>query len=65
MGAMFVLRPKYTAVTVTRSGSNGEYSMYKNLAYLCFNNSDDILGEADVLLGQDGQHVDVGLAVER
>lgn len=39
--------------------------MYKNLAYLCFNNSDDILGEADVLLGQDGEHVDVRFAVER
>ena len=39
--------------------------MYKNLADLRFNNSDDILGEVEVFLGQDGQHVDVRLAVER
>lgn len=39
--------------------------IYKNLADLCFNNSDDILGEVKVLLCQDGEHVDVRLAVER
>lgn len=41
------------------------YIFYKNLADLRFNNSHDFLGEVQVLLGQDGEHVDVRLAVER
>lgn len=38
---------------------------YKNLGDLRLDQGDDVLGEGHVLLGQDGQHVDVRLAVER